>query len=269
MEFCLQKAKGGLAPGRDLQEASHPKHPPLFLRGISSRKSLPTVAYEDNHLLILVKPAGMPVQGDDTGDLSLVDWAKAYIKQKYDKPGEAFVGLVHRLDRPVSGLVILTRTSKALARMNEAVAQRTITKRYLACVERAPEPESGLLEDYLIKDSATNTSRRVSPKHKQGKRAELSYKTLRRNGDGSALLGIDLHTGRHHQIRVQLSTRGWPIVGDLKYNARQTYTPNAIQLHAAYLSFAHPVGGAPVDVQVAPVWAPDAALDALVDFAGA
>lgn len=208
----------------------------------------------------------MPVQSDDSGDLSLVDWAKAYLKQKYDKPGEAFVGLVHRLDRPVSGLVILTRTSKALARMNEAVASRSITKRYLACVERAPQPEAGLLEDYLLKDAATNTSRRVSPKHKQGKRAALAYKTLAQQPDGNTLLGIDLHTGRHHQIRVQLSARGWPIVGDLKYNARQTYTPSAIQLHAAYLAFAHPVGGAPVRVQVAPVWAPDVAMDALVDF---
>lgn len=228
---------------------------------------MPTVAYEDNHLLVLVKPAGMPVQGDDTGDLSLVDWAKAYVKEKYDKPGEAFVGLVHRLDRPVSGLVILTRTSKALARMNEAVANRTITKRYLACVERVPEPETGLLEDFLLKDSATNTSRRVSPKHKQGKRAELAYKTLRRNEDGSAWLGIDLHTGRHHQIRVQLSTRGWPIVGDLKYHAKRVYTPNAIQLHAAYLAFAHPVGGERLSLRANPAWASDAPLDALVDFA--
>lgn len=210
----------------------------------------------------------MPVQGDESGDLSLVDWAKAYIKQKFDKPGEAFVGLVHRLDRPVSGLVILTRTSKALARMNEAVANRSITKRYLACVERAPEPPTGLLEDYLLKDAATNTSRRVSPKHRQGKRAELAYKTLHIDVDGTALVGIDLHTGRHHQIRVQLSTRGWPIVGDLKYNARQIYTPNAIQLHAAYLRFVHPVGGATLEVQIAPDWAPDAPLDKLIDFDG-
>ena len=218
----------------------------------------PTVAYEDNHLLILVKPAGMPVQGDETGDESLVDWAGKYIKARYGKLGDAYVGLVHRLDRPVSGLVILTKTSKALGRMNEAVATRAVTKRYLAATERRPETDQGILEDWLMKDAAANTSRRVSPKHKQGKRAELAYRILH-DRSGDTLLGIDLRTGRHHQIRVQLSTRGWPIIGDLKYGARRVHTPRSIMLHAAYLAFAHPVGGQKIEILSDPEWTPGAA----------
>jgi 23S rRNA pseudouridine1911/1915/1917 synthase len=217
----------------------------------------PEVVFEDNHLFICLKPAGMPVQSDATQDLCLVDWAKAYLVEKYKKQGDAFVGLVHRLDRPVSGLVILTKTSKALARMNQAVAERAITKKYLARVEKTPSPEADTLVDYLQKNSENNTSRRVSPKHPHGKRAELSYKVLATD-DLHALLGINLQTGRHHQIRVQLSTRGWPIVGDLKYGAKETYTPNAIQLHAAYLSFLHPITQTKIVLEKPPVWAPNA-----------
>lgn len=213
----------------------------------------PTVVFEDNHLLVLDKPAGMPVQGDESGDLCLVDWAKAYLVAKYQKPGEAFVGLVHRLDRPVGGLVMLAKTSKALARLNAAVADRSITKRYLARTEHMPDAPSGVLEDYLLKNAANNTSRRVSPKHKQGKRAVLGYQVFATDGQ-AALLGVDLQTGRHHQIRVQLASRGWAIVGDVKYGARQHYSPQAIQLHASYLRMAHPVGGAILELYSAPPW---------------
>ncbi len=195
----------------------------------------------------------MPVQGDDSGDLCLVDWAKAYLVAKYQKPGEAFVGLVHRLDRPVGGLVMLAKTSKALARLNAAVAERSITKRYLARTEQIPAEHTAVLTDYLLKNAANNTSHRVSPKHKQGKRAVLSYKVMATQGQ-AALLGIDLQTGRHHQIRVQLASRGWPIVGDKKYGARMGYTPQAIQLHASYLRMAHPVGGAILQLYSAPPW---------------
>jgi 23S rRNA pseudouridine1911/1915/1917 synthase len=216
----------------------------------------PQIVLEDNHLLVCLKPAGMPVQSDDSGDESLVDWAKAYVAATYNKAGEAFVGLVHRIDRPVSGLVLLTKTSKALTRLNQAVASRSIVKRYLAQVEHKPDAPMATLVDHLMKHAETNTSRRVSPKHPHGKRAELTYKVVEIQGQ-QALLAIDLQTGRHHQIRVQLSARGWPIVGDVKYGARAIATPQAIHLHAAYLAFTHPVSQAAIVLEKAPLWAPE------------
>jgi len=224
---------------------------------------VPYIVFEDNHLLVCHKPEGMPVQSDETGDACLVDWAKNYLVTTYAKPGEAFMGLVHRLDRPVSGLVLLAKTSKALARLNKAVADRAITKRYLALVEQAPEPATGHLVDFLLKTPATNTSRRVGPKHPEGKRAELAYTTLPDATPGpksSTLLAIDLHTGRHHQIRVQLSAKGWPIVGDVKYGAEPAGHASSIRLHAAYLALEHPVTKAKLELFIPPYWAPNATL---------
>jgi 23S rRNA pseudouridine1911/1915/1917 synthase len=216
----------------------------------------PIVVYEDNHLLVCDKPAGMPTQGDETGDLCLVDWAKAYVVEKYNKEGAAFIGLVHRLDRPTSGLVILTKTSKALARMNQAVAERTVEKRYYALVAGTPDPASGTLEDYLLKNNPTNTSRRVSPKHPHGKRAELVYQSLLKMDAKTTLVAINLHTGRHHQIRVQFSARGWPLIGDVKYGGPASQPVGQIRLHAGFLSFQHPVRAEKLSLESKPDWAP-------------
>jgi 23S rRNA pseudouridine1911/1915/1917 synthase len=207
----------------------------------------PLVVLEDNHLIFCSKPAGMPVQPDATGDLSLVDWTAAYLKATYNKPGDAFVGLVHRLDRPVSGLCMLTKTSKALVRLNEAVRDRKVSKRYLAIVDQAPEIPEATLTDFLIKDGGSNTSRRVSPQHKMGQKAVLRYRLIAQVPLGW-LLEIELETGRHHQIRVQLSTRKMAIVGDVKYGCRRPYIPGAIALHAHRLSLEHPVQNTPIDV---------------------
>ena len=157
-------------------------------------------------MLIVDKPAGMLVQGDATGDACLLDWGKAYVKVKYNKPGDVFLGLVHRLDRPVSGLVVLARTSKALTRLSEAFRDREVDKLYRAVVSPAPKQKEARLEDFLMKDSASNTSRRVSPKHKMGQKAVLHYKVLGDHVQGT-LVEVQLETGRHHQIRVQLSAR--------------------------------------------------------------
>ena len=219
------------------------------------KQHTPTVLLEDNHLLVLHKPAGMPVQADASGDLCLVDWAKGYLKAAYAKPGEVFAGLVHRLDRPVSGIVILTKTSKALTRLSEAFRLRTVEKIYLAMVSHAPKEPNGTLVDYLIKDSKTNTSKRVHEAHKRADRAELDYRTVQETADGY-LLEVMLHTGRHHQIRVQLKGMGCPIVGDMKYGARAPYLPHAIMLHAHKVRFPHPVRDVMVEVVSAPAWLP-------------
>ena len=211
----------------------------------------PRVLFEDNHLLIVSKPAGMLVQGDATGDLCLLDWGKSYIKAKYKKQGDVFLGLVHRLDRPVSGLVVLARTSKALTRLSEAFREREVEKIYLAVVDPAPKEKQGRLEDFLMKDSATNTSRRVSPKHKMGQRAVLDYKVVGSHDRGT-LVEIQLETGRHHQIRVQLSGAGCPIVGDRKYGSRENYKPEAIMLHAYKLALAHPISKERIEVKAEP-----------------
>jgi len=202
----------------------------------------PTVVYEDNHLFIVNKPAGMPVQGDATGDFHLLQWAANYIKEKYNKPGEAFVGLVHRLDRPVSGLVVLARTSKALVRMNEIFRERRVTKTYLAMTTRPLPERQGTLEDPMDKDSRHHRAI-VYKKEREGiKMARLDY-ALERHQNDAYLYRVNPFSGRFHQIRAQLAHHGAPIVGDLKYGYPRPNADKSVCLHAFRLEFNHPVRG--------------------------
>jgi len=212
---------------------------------------LPQILFEDNHLLIINKRPGEIVQGDKTGDAPLVDQLKLYLKEKYNKPGAVFLGLVHRLDRPVSGAVIFAKTSKSLSRLTRMVKEREITKIYWAVVDRVPEPEEGLLVNYLIKNERQNKSF-PSEEHTPGaKRAELCYKHIA-SGKTYHLLEISLLTGRHHQIRAQLALAGCHIKGDLKYGAARSNPGGSISLHARLLDFIHPVNKEKIHI-VAPV----------------
>ena len=203
------------------------------------------ILYEDNHLLIVNKPAGMLVQGDQTGDVPLVDLGKAYIKEKYDKPGEVFLGVVHRLDRPVSGVVVLARTSKALARMNALFQTRDVEKTYWALVGQAPPTDADTLMHWLTKNPQKNKAKARTQAGGDGKRADLSYRLLLQSKD-SFLLEVKPSTGRPHQIRVQLAAIGCPIRGDLKYGFARPNPDASISLHARTLSFIHPVKKTPL-----------------------
>jgi 23S rRNA pseudouridine1911/1915/1917 synthase len=199
------------------------------------------ILYEDNHVLAVNKPPGMLVQGDRTGDLCLLDAMKDFIKERDSKPGNVFLGLPHRLDRPTSGVVLLAKTSKALTRLAASFRDRETDKVYWAVVENKPVPEEGELEDWLRKDGKTNTSRRAKSGDPGAKEARLRYRLL-----GASqrywLVEVELLTGRHHQIRVQLSGMGCPIKGDLKYGARRANPGGGIHLHARRLEVCHPVG---------------------------
>jgi 23S rRNA pseudouridine1911/1915/1917 synthase len=197
------------------------------------------VLYEDNHLIAVNKPTGMLVQGDITGDECLLDVVKAYIKEKYQKPGNVFLGLIHRIDRPVSGVVVLAKTSKALERMNNLFKTREVVKTYWTVVEKLPEPESGTIKNFLQKNTAENKSF-VTKKSTDGKESILEYKFLE-GSDNYFLLEITPQTGRHHQIRAQLAHIGSPIKGDVKYGAKRTNKDGSIHLHARSLSFEHPI----------------------------
>ena len=209
------------------------------------------VLYEDNHILAVNKPAGMLVQGDKTGDETLGDIVKQYIKEKYEKPGEVFLGVVHRIDRPVSGVVLYARTTKALQRLNEMFQKREIQKTYWAIVQSRPEKESDLLVNYLRKNEEKNMSRVVSAETKGALKCELEYKLIAES-DNYWLLEVDPHTGRHHQIRVQLANIGCIIKGDLKYGAKRSNKDASICLHARHIEFIHPVKKEPVSI-TAPV----------------
>ena len=205
------------------------------------------ILYEDNHLVIVNKLAGEIVQGDKTGDVPLVDSVKEYLKVTYNKPGNVFCGLVHRIDRPVSGAVIFAKTSKALARMNEIVKNRQITKIYMALVEKAPDVAEQHLVDYLYRNERENKTY-VSHTEKAGYvKAELSYRVLRQLTNYT-LLEVELLTGRHHQIRAQLSANGTVIKGDLKYGARRSNRDGSISLHSYRVAFEHPVTHSPIAV---------------------
>jgi len=205
------------------------------------------ILYEDNHLLIINKLAGEIVQGDKTGDIPLIDSVKDYLKVKYNKPGNVFCGLVHRIDRPVSGAVIFAKTSKALARMNEIVKNREISKTYLALVEKAPEIPEQRLTDWLYRNEKTNKTF-VSHTEKAGYvKAELFYKIIRQLTNYT-LLEVELYTGRHHQIRAQLAANGTVIKGDLKYGARRSNSDGSISLHSYKVAFEHPVTHSPIEV---------------------
>lgn len=198
------------------------------------------ILFEDNHLIIINKLAGEIVQGDKTGDLPLVEEVRQYLKERYNKPGNVFCGLVHRIDRPVSGAVIFAKTSKALARMNELVKERNISKTYLALVEKTPEIAEQKLVDYVRKDERTNKTA-VSPTPKDGYVvAELAYRVVKVLNNYT-LLEVDLYTGRHHQIRAQLSAHGMVIKGDLKYGAKRSNRDGSISLHSYQVTFDHPV----------------------------
>ena len=198
------------------------------------------ILYEDNHLLIVDKPAGILTQGDITGDLTLVDLGKEYIKNKYRKPGNVFLGVVHRLDRPVSGVVILAKTSKALTRLNKQFHDRTIKKIYWAIVGKRPSSSEGELVHFLIKDKKRNVTSAFKKKVTNSKKAVLTYRLIKRINE-FFLMEVEPLTGRPHQIRVQLAQLGTPIKGDLKYGYKKPNKDGNISLHARYLSFMHPV----------------------------
>ena len=200
-----------------------------------------TVLYEDNHIIAVNKTCNEIVQGDKTGDTPLSETVKAYIKDKYNKPGEVFLGVTHRLDRPTSGVVLFARTSKALTRLNEMFkSHEQIKKTYWAIVQGAPKMPEARLENWLVRNEKLNKSFIAKSGANDAKQAVLNYKTLVR-GDNYSLLEIDLETGRHHQIRCQLAAIGCPVKGDLKYGAKRSNPDGGICLHARKIEFIHPV----------------------------
>lgn len=210
--------------------------------------SLPEILFEDNHILIVNKRAGDIVQGDKTGDEPLPEKLKAYLKEKYNKPGAVFLGVVHRLDRPVSGAVIFARTSKALSRLTVMVKEREVRKTYWALVNQAPPETEQRLVHNLRKNEKQNKSYVVKEQTSGAKEAVLQYKLLA-SSKTMHLLEIDLLTGRHHQIRAQLSAIGCPIRGDLKYGDNRSNSDGSICLHARNLSFTHPVTGQELNIK--------------------
>ena len=200
-----------------------------------------TVVYEDNHLIIVNKSASEIVQGDKTGDTPLSEQVKWYLKKKYAKPGNVFLGVVHRLDRPVSGLVVFARTSKALSRLNEMFRSRgCVRKTYWAIVGNCPPQSEGILENWLVRNERQNKSYVCSSQTEGAKLALLDYRLIARS-ERYYLLEVRLHTGRHHQIRCQLAHLGCPIKGDLKYGAPRSNADGSICLHARSIAFEHPV----------------------------
>jgi 23S rRNA pseudouridine1911/1915/1917 synthase len=204
------------------------------------------VLYEDNHCIAVVKPARVLTAGDQTGDLSLLDTVKDYLKQKYNKPGKVFVGLVHRLDRPVSGVVLFARTTKAASRLSEQFREGTVQKTYRAIVEGIVEESSGELVDWLLKNEETNTVRIVPAGTRSARESRLRFRRLQTAPD-LTLVEITPATGRSHQIRVQLAAHGHPICGDRKYGSKHAMQ-GTIALHAAQLTFDHPTRHEPLSV---------------------
>lgn len=200
------------------------------------------ILFEDNHIIIINKKAGQLVQGDKTGDISLLDEVKSYIKQKYSKPGNVFAGLVHRIDRPTSGIVMFAKTSKALTRLTEMIKKREIKKTYWAVVKKNEIPETQRLVHYLKKNEKNNKAIifNSSSAQRGSKEAILTYKIIKKS-DHYLLLEIDLETGRHHQIRAQLSAIKCPIKGDLKYGADRSNSDGSIHLLARKIEFIHPI----------------------------
>ena len=210
------------------------------------------IVYEDNHILIVNKLPSEIVQGDKTGDIPLSEKIQNFIRERDHKPGNVFCGVIHRLDRPVSGLVIFAKTSKGLSRFNELFREKTIQKTYLAVVKNKPPKSSGTLVNYLVKNEKTNVSRIVDQSNSQALRAELEY-SLVASSDNYHLLKIKLLTGRHHQIRCQLSAIGCPIKGDLKYGFGRTNENGFIHLHSYSLQFIHPIKLEEIRVSAMPI----------------
>lgn len=206
-----------------------------------------TVLYEDNHIIIVNKTVSEIVQGDKTGDKPLSEIVKEYLKEKYNKPGNVFLGVTHRLDRPTSGIVVFARTSKALPRLNEMFKNKEVKKTYWAIVKNAPKLTEATLKHYLVRNEKQNKSYAYDAEKPNSKPAVLHYKLIARS-DKYNLLEIDLETGRHHQIRCQLAKIGCPIKGDLKYGAERSNTDGGISLHARRISFTHPVSKELIEV---------------------
>ena len=207
---------------------------------VLSNKNNLQVLYEDNHIIAVNKRVGDIVQGDKTGDKPLSDVVKEYIKDKYNKPGEVFLGVVHRLDRPTTGIVIFARTSKALTRLNDLFKNRETQKTYWAVVKNKPQKNQDTLIHYLKRNEKNNTSKAHIKEVPDSKMASLDYTIIKELNNYTAL-EINLHTGRHHQIRSQLSAIGSPIKGDLKYGFDRSNPDGGIHLHARKLTFIHPV----------------------------
>jgi 23S rRNA pseudouridine1911/1915/1917 synthase len=209
------------------------------MKVISTKDNL-QILHEDNHIIVVNKRVGDIVQGDKTGDKPLSEVVKEYIKDKYNKPGEVFLGVVHRLDRPTTGIVVFARTSKALTRLNELFSNRETQKTYWAVVKNKPPQNQDTLVHYLKRNEKNNTSKAHIKEVPESKKASLDYKTIKAL-DNYFALEINLHTGRHHQIRAQLSAIGCPIKGDLKYGSDRSNPDGGIHLHARKLAFVHPV----------------------------
>lgn len=212
----------------------------FFIMKIYSTKENLQVLFEDNHLIVVNKRVGDIVQGDQTGDKPLSEVVKEYLKHKYNKPGAVYLGVVHRLDRPTSGIVLFAKTSKALTRLNELFKNRETKKTYWAVVKNHPPKNEDTLTHYLTRNPKNNTSKAHLKEVKESKKAILDYKIIKKL-DRYVALEIDLHTGRHHQIRCQLSAIGCPIKGDLKYGFDRSNSDGGIHLHARKLKFTHPV----------------------------
>lgn len=199
-----------------------------------------TVIYEDNHIIVVNKSSSEIVQGDKTGDTPLSETVKQYLKEKYNKPGNVFLGVVHRLDRPVSGIVLFAKTSKALPRLNEMFKNSEVKKTYWAIVKNCPKEPEGELVHYLLRNEKQNKSYAYGKEVKDSKKAILDYKLIG-HSQNYYLLEVHLHTGRHHQIRCQLAKMGCPIKGDLKYGSPRSNPDGSICLHSRKVSFIHPV----------------------------
>ena len=218
------------------------------------------VVYEDNHIIIVAKRSGEIVQGDKTGDTPLSETVKEYLKEKYQKPGNVFLGVVHRLDRPVSGLVVFARTSKALARLNRMFAEGQVHKTYWAIVKNESSATGSSFRElthWLVRNEQQNKSYAYDHEVPHSKKAQLRYRVLSR-GDRYQLLEVELLTGRHHQIRCQLAAAGMPIKGDLKYGAPRSNPDGSISLLSRRVELVHPVSGVQIDVEAPlpddPLW---------------
>lgn len=210
------------------------------------------IVYEDNHIIVVDKAAGEIVQGDKTGDTPIVELLKEFLKEKYNKPGNVFCGVVHRIDRPVSGLVVFAKTSKALTRLNEMLRKGEMHKTYHALIEGTPKEVEGIVESYLKSDGKINKTFVADASDTEAKLSKLKYKLLKK-GERYSLLEVKLLTGRKHQIRAQLASIGCPIKGDLKYGAKRSNKNGGISLQAARLSFVHPVSKKELEFMAPPL----------------
>lgn len=214
-------------------------------------ENLLKVLYEDNHIIVVEKPSGIPTQEDCTGDVDMYNLVKEYIRVKYNKPGNVFVGIVHRLDRPVGGVMVFARTSKAASRLSEQIRNRSFKKVYLAMLDGVPKKDEGRLENYLWKDEKKNQVYVVEESHEGAKKAVLDYKVLRKEGKRT-LVQVELHTGRPHQIRVQFANIGCPLVGDGKYGKIEGKSD--IMLFSHLICFQHPTTKEEMEFRLSPKW---------------